>query len=99
VFAAVCILYTYFGSSPAGEADKTRIFFKKKLIFVGSLTNIRATWGRHGWLGLPRGSYVHRGTDKHKANVAPGWSRDYVAYVHRAGETDERNGLRFIGST
>jgi hypothetical protein len=31
--------------------------------------------------------------------VAPGWLWDYVAYVHRSEETDERNGLRFVGST
>jgi hypothetical protein len=31
VFAAVCILYTCFGGSPAGEADKTGIFLKKSL--------------------------------------------------------------------
>jgi hypothetical protein len=60
--------------------------------------NIRAAWGRRGWLGLPRGSYVHRGTDEHKANVTPGWLRDYVAYVHRPGGTNEHKSLRFIGS-
>jgi hypothetical protein len=68
-------------------------------MFIGSPMNIRATWGRRGWSGLPRGSYVRRGTDKHKANVAPGWSQDYVAYVHRPGGTDERKSLRFVGST
>jgi hypothetical protein len=36
-------------------------------------------------------------TDEHKANVALEWSRDYVAYVHRPGGTDERKGLRFVG--
>jgi hypothetical protein len=35
-------------------------------MFVGSLTNIRATWGRRGWSGLPCGSYVRRGTDERK---------------------------------
>jgi hypothetical protein len=43
-----------------------RNFFKKILMFVGSLTNIRATWGRRGWSGLPCGSYVRRGTDERK---------------------------------
>jgi hypothetical protein len=75
----------------AGEADKTG-FFKKILIFVG------ATWGRRGWSGMPRDNYVHRVTDEHKANMAPGWSQDYVAYVHQSGGTDERKGLRFVGS-
>jgi hypothetical protein len=37
-------------------------FFKKNLIFVGSPINIRITWSRCGWLGLPCDSYVHRGT-------------------------------------
>jgi hypothetical protein len=55
-------------------------------------------WGRRGWLGLPHGSYVCRGTDEHKANVAPGWSQDYVAYVRRPGETDKHKGLRFVDS-
>jgi hypothetical protein len=96
VFAAVCILYTCFGGSPAREAGKTG--FKKILMFVGSPKNIRATWGRLGWSGLPRSSYVHQGTDEHKANVAPGWLRDYVAYVHRPEGTDEHKGLRFVGS-
>jgi hypothetical protein len=41
-------------------------------MFVGSPTNIRATWGRCGWSGLPRGSYVRRGTDEHKGRVAAG---------------------------
>jgi hypothetical protein len=67
-------------------------------MFVGSPMNIRAAWGRRGWLGLPHGSYVHRGTDEHKANVTPGWLRDYVAYVHRPGGTNEHKSLRFIGS-
>jgi hypothetical protein len=67
-------------------------------MFVGSPTNIRTMWGRRGWSGLPHDSYVHRGTDEHKANVAPRWSRDYVAYVRRPGGTDERKGLKFIGS-
>jgi hypothetical protein len=98
VFAVVCILYTFFGGSPAREADKTGIFLKKILRFVGSPTNIGAPWGRCGWSALPCGSYVHRGTDKHKANMAQGWSRDYVAYVHWPGGTDECKGLRFIGS-
>jgi hypothetical protein len=98
VFADVCILYTCFGGSPTGEADKTGFFLKKILMFVGSPTNIRATWGRRGWSGLQHGSYVHHGTDEHKANVAPGWLRDYVAYVRRPEGTDERKGLRFIGS-
>jgi hypothetical protein len=30
--------------------------------------------------------------------VAPVWLRDYVAYVHRPGGTDEHKGLRFVGS-
>jgi hypothetical protein len=68
-------------------------------MFIGSPMNIRATWGRRGWSGLPCGSYVRRGTDEHTANVAPGWSQDYVAYVHRPGGTDERKSLRFVGST
>jgi hypothetical protein len=67
-------------------------------MFVGSPMNIRATWGRRDWSGLPRGSYVHWGTDKHKANMASGWSQDYVTYVCRPGGTDERKGLRFVGS-
>jgi hypothetical protein len=67
-------------------------------MFVGSPTNIRATWGRRGWLGLPHGSYVRRGTNEHKANVALGWLRDYVVYVRRPEGTDERKGLRFVGS-
>jgi hypothetical protein len=60
--------------------------------------NIRATWGRRGWSGLPHGSYVRRGTGKYKANVAPGWSWDYVAYVRQPGRANEPMGLRFIGS-
>jgi hypothetical protein len=51
------------------------------------------------WLGLPRGSYVHWGTNEHKANVAPGWLRDYMVYVHRPEGTNERKDLRFVGST
>jgi hypothetical protein len=98
MFAAVCILYTCFGGSPAGEADKTRFFLKKNLMFIGSPTNIRATWGRRGWSGMPRGSYVCRGTDEHKFNLAPGWLQDYVAYARRPGGTDEYKGLRFVGS-
>jgi hypothetical protein len=43
--------------------------------------------------------YVRRGTDEHKANVAPGWMRDYVAYVRQPEETGKRKGLRFINST
>jgi hypothetical protein len=61
--------------------------------------NIRATWGRRGWSSLPRGSYIRRGTGEHKVNVAPGWSRDYVAYVRWPGGIDEHKGLRFVGST
>jgi hypothetical protein len=91
------VLYTYFGGSPTEEADKTGIFLKI-LMFVGFLMNIRATWSRRGWLGLPRGSYVHRGTDEHKVNVTPGWLRDYMAYVDQPGGTDEHKGLRFVGS-
>jgi hypothetical protein len=91
-------LYTCFRGSSIGETDTTGIFFKKIFMFVGSPTNIRATWGRHGWLGLPCVSYVHRGTDEHKANVALGWLLDYMAYVHRSGETDEHKSLRFVGS-
>jgi hypothetical protein len=45
------------------------------------------------------GSYVHRGTNENKVNVAPGSAWAYVAYVHRPGGTDERKGLRFVGST
>jgi hypothetical protein len=75
-----------------------QIFLKKILMFVSSPTNIRATWGKCGWSGLPRGSYVRRGIDEHKANVAPGWSRDYVTYVRRSGGTDKHKGLRFVGS-
>jgi hypothetical protein len=41
-----CILYTCFGGSPTGEANKIGIFF---LMFVGSPMNIRATWGQT-WL-------------------------------------------------
>jgi hypothetical protein len=82
-----------------GRQTKHDFFIKKILMFVGgTLTNIRATWGRCGWLGLPCGSYVHLGTDEHKANVAPGWLRDYVAYVRRPGGTDEHKGLRFVRS-
>jgi hypothetical protein len=40
-----CILYTCFGGSSAEEADK----IGKILMFVGSPTNIRATWGKT-WL-------------------------------------------------
>jgi hypothetical protein len=75
--------------APRPRGRQNRIFLKKILMFP---TNIRATWGRRGWLGLPRDSYVH------KANVAPGWSLDYMAYVRRPGGTDEHMGLRFIGS-
>jgi hypothetical protein len=60
--------------------------------------NIRATWSRRGWSGLPHGIYVHQGTDEHKTKVAPEWSRDYMAYVRRPGGTDEHKGLRFVGS-
>jgi hypothetical protein len=49
-------------------------------------------------LGLPRDSYVRRGTDEHKANMAPGWLGDYVVYIGRPGGTDEHKGLRFVGS-
>jgi hypothetical protein len=30
--------------------------------------------------------------------VAPGLAWAYMAYVHRSGGTDERKGLRFVGS-
>jgi hypothetical protein len=30
--------------------------------------------------------------------VAPRWSQDYMACVRRLGGTDERKGLRFVGS-
>jgi hypothetical protein len=59
--------------APRLGGRQLRNFFKKILMFVGSLTNIRATWGRRGWSGLPCGSYVRQGTD-------------------------ERKGLRFVGS-
>jgi hypothetical protein len=38
-----CILYTNFGGSSTGEADKIGKKLKKFLMFVGSPTNIRAT--------------------------------------------------------
>jgi hypothetical protein len=44
------------------------------------------------WSGLPCGNYVHWETDGHKANVAPGWLRDYVAYIRRPEGTNERKG-------
>jgi hypothetical protein len=59
-------------------------------MFIVCPMNIRATWGRRDWSGLPHGNYVHRGTDEHKANVASGWLRDYVAYARWPGGTDER---------
>jgi hypothetical protein len=31
VFATICILYTCFGGSPVGEADKTEFYLKKSL--------------------------------------------------------------------
>jgi hypothetical protein len=67
-------------------------------MFIGSPTNIRAMWGRHGWSGLPRGSYVRQRTNEYKVNVTLGWSRDYVAYIHRSGGTNEHKDLRFVGS-
>jgi hypothetical protein len=36
------------------------------LMFVGSLMNITATWQTRPAKSTPRGSYVLRGTDKHK---------------------------------
>jgi hypothetical protein len=76
-----------------------QVFLKKNLIFIGSPMNIRATWGRRGWSSLPRGSYVHHGTDKHKTNMTPEWLRDYVVYVRWSGGIDEHKSLRFVGST
>jgi hypothetical protein len=67
-------------------------------MFIGSPRNIRATWDRRDWSGLPRGSYVRRGIDEHKVNMAPRWLRDYVAYIRRPEGTDERKGLSFVGS-
>jgi hypothetical protein len=78
--------------APRPGADKTGFFLKKN-----PPMNIRAMWGRRGWSGLPHGSYV-RGINEHKTNVALGWLRDYVAYVHLPEGTDERKGLRFVGS-
>jgi hypothetical protein len=68
-------------------------------MFISSPTNIRVTWEQAWLVGLPCDSYVHRGIDEHKTNVALGSARAYVAYVHRSGGTDERKGLRFVGST
>jgi hypothetical protein len=84
---------------PDRGGRQNRIFFKKILIFVGFLTNIRATWGRRGWSGLPRDCYVHRKTNEHKANVSPGWLWDYMACVRRPGGTDKHKCLIFVGST
>jgi hypothetical protein len=91
VFATVCILYCIpILEAPRPGRQTKHDFFKKILMFIG--------WGRRGWSGLPRGSYVRWGTDEHKANVAPGWLRDYMAYVCRPGGTNEHKGLRFISS-
>jgi hypothetical protein len=84
VFVVVCILYTCLEGSLTGEADKIGKKIKNFLMLVGPSTNITATC---------------QGTDEHKANVAPGSARDYVAYVRRPGGTDERKGLKFIDST
>jgi hypothetical protein len=58
--------------------------------------NIRATWGRRGWSGLPHGSYVRRGTDDHKANMAQGGhgttQRTFVGQV-------EPMNIRVLGSS
>jgi hypothetical protein len=58
-----------------GRQTKQEFFLKKILMFISSPMNIRATWGRRGWSGLPRGSYVHQGTDEHKelTNIRPPW--------------------------
>jgi hypothetical protein len=49
MFAATCILYTYFEGSPVEEADKIRKKIKKFLMFISSPTNIRVTW-EQAWL-------------------------------------------------
>jgi hypothetical protein len=86
-----CILYTCFGGSPAEEADKIEKKLKK-IPYVGPCGS------RRGWSGQPCDSYVHWGTDEHKANVAPGLTRAYVAYVCRSGGTNKCKGLRFVDS-
>jgi hypothetical protein len=62
---------------------------------------VHETWIRQAIItqwGGRRGSYVHRETDEHKANVSPGSMQAYVAFVHQPGGTDERKGLKFVGS-
>jgi hypothetical protein len=98
LLSVYCILYTCFGGSPTGEADKIGKKFKKSICSSVPLPHGRSEHNYHV-ADLPHGSYVHQRTDKHKANMAPGSTRAYVAYVHQAGETDERKGLRFIGPT
>jgi hypothetical protein len=48
-------------------------------------------------VGLARGLYIRWGTDEHTTNVATGWARADVAYVHRPCATNEHKGLIFVG--
>jgi hypothetical protein len=84
VFATICILYCI----PVLEAPRSGRQTKQEFFL--------------------KNPYVRRFPDEHKShvgeptnirsNVAPGWLRDYVAYVRRPGGTDEHKGLRFIDS-
>jgi hypothetical protein len=54
-------LYAFFEGSPAGEADKIDIFFKKNLMFLGSPMNVRGSYSLVMFL-----SYIPQFPDEHK---------------------------------
>jgi hypothetical protein len=75
------------------------ILYMCLLLFVYCIPILEAPWpGRQTKQDFfKKNPYVRRFPDEHKANMAPGWLRDYVAYVCRPGGTDKRKGLRFVG--
>jgi hypothetical protein len=76
------------------------ILYMCLLLFVYCIPVLEAPTGEADktCIFFKKNPYVHWGTDEHKANVAPGWMRDYMAYVRRPEEIGERKGLRFVDS-
>jgi hypothetical protein len=96
VFAVVCILYTFFGGSPAREADKTGIFLKKILRFVGSPTNI----GARGVDVAGRLCHVAVMFIGEPTNISPTWHKGGRETTWRTfiGQVEPTN-VRVLGSS
>jgi hypothetical protein len=71
--------------APGRGGRQNRIFF----MFIGSPMNIRATWGRRGWSGLPRGS-----------NIRPTWHQGVCRTTWHmfVGQVEPTN-IRVLGSS